>query len=69
MPSRISLALAASLLLASSASLPACNKGPAEKAGERVDDTINDATKGHTEPLEKGPAQKAGKSVDDATGQ
>jgi hypothetical protein len=56
-----------SAVLAASFTLFGCEKGPAEKAGERVDDTVNQATEGHTEPLKKGPAQKAGESVDDAT--
>jgi hypothetical protein len=63
------MAFAFVILLAAGISVSGCNKGPAEKAGERVDDTINQATEGHTEPLKKGPAQKAGEKVDDATGQ
>ena len=46
--------------------LEACNKGPAEKAGENVDKTLGTEP---DNPLKKGPAQKAGEGVDDATGQ
>ncbi len=48
--------------------LVGCKKGPAEQAGERIDNTVDEATKGHTEPFDKGAAQKAGESIDKATG-
>ncbi len=69
MPGHLSIALVFAAFLAGSVALPACHKGPAEKAGERVDDTINQATEGHTEPMKKGPAQSAGEKIDKATGQ
>jgi hypothetical protein len=40
--------------------LVGCEKGPAQKAGERID-RITDQDK----PIGKGPAEKAGKKVDD----
>jgi hypothetical protein len=56
--------LAVALVLALAAPLGACRKkGPAEKAGEKVDETvekIGDAI----DP--KGPAEKAGRAVDKA---
>lgn len=60
-------AVTCSVILAASFALFGCEKGPAEKAGERIDDTVSQATEGHTEPFKKGPAQKAGESIDDAT--
>ncbi len=48
--------------------MTACQKGPAEKTGERIDNTIDQATQGHTEPFQKGPAQQAGENIDKATG-
>ena len=40
--------------------LVACEKGPAQRAGERVDDAVDRLTG-------KGPAEKAGERIDDAT--
>jgi hypothetical protein len=40
--------------------LGACEKGPAEKAGEKIDDAV-DKLSG------KGPAEKLGERIDDAT--
>jgi len=48
------------------ASLASCKeKGPAEKAGENVDEAIENV-KDAVDP--KGPAEKAGEKVDDALG-
>ena len=38
----------------------ACEKGPAQRAGERIDDAADKLTG-------KGPAEKAGERIDDAT--
>ena len=48
--------------------LSACHKGPAEKAGENIDNAIDKMTKGHEQPLQKGPVQQMGESMDKATG-
>jgi hypothetical protein len=48
--------------------LNACNRGPAEEAGKRTDDAIDNITKGHEEPLKKEGGQKAGEQIDKATG-
>lgn len=46
--------------------LAACDdKGPAEKAGEKVDNAVENM-KDAVNP--KGPAEKAGEKIDDATG-
>jgi len=39
----------------------ACDKGPAQKAGERVDKALDT-----DKPVGKGPAEKAGKEIDQA---
>lgn len=39
----------------------ACDKGPAQKAGERVDKTLDT-----DKPVGKGPVEKAGKEIDQA---
>jgi predicted small secreted protein len=62
-----SIAAAAVLILALSMSTAACSahKGPAQRAGERIDkaaDEVSDTV----DP--KGPAQKAGRAIDRATG-
>jgi hypothetical protein len=41
------------------------NKGPAEKAGEKIDETV-DKVKNAVDP--KGPAEKAGEKIDKALG-
>jgi hypothetical protein len=46
----------------------ACNRGPAEEAGKRADDAVDNLTKGHDEPLKKEGGQKAGEDIDKATG-
>lgn len=49
------------------AALASCKeKGPAEKAGEKMDETIENV-KDAVDP--KGPAEKAGEKVDDALDQ
>lgn len=40
--------------------LAACEKGPAQRAGEKVDDAVDRITG-------KGPAEKAGERIDEAT--
>lgn len=40
--------------------LAACEQGPAERAGEKVDDAVDKLTG-------KGPAEKVGERIDDAT--
>jgi len=40
--------------------LAACEQGPAERAGEKVDDAVDSLTG-------KGPGEKLGERVDDAT--
>jgi hypothetical protein len=50
--------------VALAAGLPACQeKGPAEKAGEQIDHTV-DRMKDALDP--KGPAEKAGEKIDEA---
>ena len=39
----------------------ACDKGPAQKAGEKVDKALDT-----DKPIGKGPAEKAGKEIDQA---
>jgi hypothetical protein len=41
--------------------LVACDKGPAQKAGEKVDKAIDT-----DKPIGKGPLEKAGKEIDKA---
>ncbi|MFZ2029609.1 MAG: hypothetical protein WAU68_04815 [Vitreimonas sp.] len=47
--------------------LVACGPGGAEKAGERADSAVENATQGH-ENMGDGPLEQAGESVDHATG-
>jgi hypothetical protein len=47
--------------------LAACGQGGAEKAGERADSAIENATQGHHN-LGDGPLEQAGGAVDHATG-
>ncbi len=49
--------------LALASGLSACSKGPAEKAGEKVDNAATAVKDAITQP---GPAQKAGQKVDQA---
>lgn len=59
-------AICAMLLIAGVA---ACErKGPAERAGERLDDAVDNVRQGESPLKERGPVEKAGKSVDDALG-
>ena len=58
------MALAATLGFVTVTSLTACErKGPAERAGEKVDNAIEKA-KDKLDP--KGPAEKAGEKIDKA---
>ena len=41
-------------------------KGPAEKAGERIDEAVDNVQHGDFPLKHKGPMEKAGESVDDA---
>ncbi|MFO0954310.1 MAG: hypothetical protein U0835_24765 [Isosphaeraceae bacterium] len=43
-----------------------CNKGPAERAGERIDEAARDVRDTINPP--SGPAEAAGRKIDDATG-
>ena len=54
----------AALLLVTFASVlatVACDKGPAQKAGEKVDKALDT-----DKPIGKGPVEKAGKEIDQA---
>ncbi len=52
-------ALFLATLLIGGLGLAACDEqGPAERAGEKIDDLVND----------KGPAERAGETIDDAVG-
>lgn len=42
------------------------NKGPVEKAGERVDEMIDNAKEGENILKEKGPMEKMGESIDES---
>ena len=47
--------------------LSACeSKGSGEKAGERVDEIIDNVKKGDAPLKEKGPMEKMGESIDDS---
>jgi hypothetical protein len=48
--------------------LGACSEGSSEKAGEKLDSAIEEATQGH-ENKGDGPFEKAGEAVDKTTGQ
>lgn len=41
-------------------------KGPVEKAGERVDEVIDNVKHGDAPLKEKGPIEKMGESIDDS---
>jgi hypothetical protein len=61
---RVATALAFSLVVAFSGGLLSCKrKGPAEKAGEKMDNAVG-KLKEKLDP--SGPAEKAGKKLDDA---
>ena len=56
------------LLLALSVSLTACaerRQGPLERAGERIDEIVDNAEKGKPLLHKAGPAEKAGQAVDE----
>ena len=50
------------LTFAAAFGMVACDKGPAQKAGEKVDKALDT-----DKPIGKGPAEKAGKEIDQAT--
>ena len=52
-------------MVAAVAALAACGQG--EKAGEKMDSAVENATQGH-ENLSDGPAERAGEAADRATG-
>ncbi len=58
------MALALLLLL----DFSACRReGPIEKAGERVDEAVDNVTEGQSPLHKKGPAEKMGEQIDNAT--
>ena len=59
------LVLAAALMLGSVGFGTACNKGPAENAGEKLDDAAQ-KLKDKVDP--PGPGEKAGRKLDKALG-
>ena len=61
----VAVMLAAALMLGSVAFGTACNKGPAESAGEKIDDAAQ-KLKDKVDP--PGPGEKAGRKVDKALG-
>jgi hypothetical protein len=60
---RLALALAITALALGSTGCP--EKGPAEKAGEKIDETVDKLTHPGEGPMEKA-GRKAGEAVDDA---
>ena len=54
------------LVLAGLLPLVGCEKGPAERAGERVDEAAREVRDTVNPP--SGPAEAAGRKIDDATG-
>jgi len=48
--------------------LSACdtNKGPVERAGEKVDDAVENIKAGESPLKERGPMEKAGESIDES---
>ena len=63
----VRLALASTLLLGATTFFTGCEsqKGPAQKAGENFDKTVEKATDAVNPP---GPVEKVGRDVDKATG-
>ncbi|MDZ4785715.1 MAG: hypothetical protein SGJ02_06535 [bacterium] len=57
--------LASLLIIALIGSVGCVKKGPAEKAGERVDEIIDNVKDGDAPLKKKGPLEKAGESIDD----
>ena len=46
----------------------ACRReGPIEKAGEKVDEAVDNVVEGQSPLHKKGPAEKAGETIDNAT--
>lgn len=62
---KLALGLGAGLLIASLGLGTACNKGPAESTGEKIDDAAQ-KLKDKVDP--PGPGEKAGRQVDKALG-
>ncbi len=58
------VAIALALSVASGAALACHDKGPLEKAGEKVDETVDDITHPGEGPVEEA-TRKAGEKVDD----
>jgi len=58
------VAIALALSVASGGALACHDKGPLEKAGEKVDETVDDITHPGEGPVEKA-ARKVGEKVDD----
>ncbi|MFN8390831.1 MAG: hypothetical protein U0136_11115 [Bdellovibrionota bacterium] len=49
----------------------ACNhrhEGPVERAGEKIDDAVDNVKDGQSPFHKKGVAERAGEAIDDATG-
>ena len=61
----MALMLGAALMMASAGFGTACRKGPAENAGEKIDDAAQ-KLKDKVDP--PGPGEKAGRKVDKALG-
>lgn len=63
---RLTMMLVVTLLLGFAM---ACEKpGPAEKAGKKADDAVENVKKGESPFHEPGSAEKAGEKIDDALG-
>ena len=58
------VAIALALGLASAGALACDDKGPLEKAGEKIDETVDDVTHPGEGPVEEA-ARKAGEKVDE----
>jgi hypothetical protein len=60
-PSLRTHAIVLALAFAASLGVVACDKGPAQKAGEKVDKALDT-----DKPIGAGPVEKAGKEIDNA---
>lgn len=68
MTNRTMLRLAAAMLL-STLAVTGCareRKGPLERAGERIDDAVDEAREGDNPFKRKGPLERTGESIDRA---
>jgi protein involved in sex pheromone biosynthesis len=54
-------------VIAATLMLSACDKGPGQKQGEKVDNTYQQAKANVKSAVNKGPAEKAGEKIDQAT--